>query len=124
MTSQQTRHSRSVGSADGYIVLFNEEAKEIPAEGKLTYPMEEGQSYKVAFARKYGEGWGSVTQYKNGNAIKGASLLCNVNYSETIVLTKITAAQNEVAPSYHISTRLYSLAVVFAATIIYIVLYP
>ena len=35
----------------------------------------------------------------------------------TIILTKITAAQNEVALSYHGMRDLYFLAVIFAATI-------
>ena len=35
----------------------------------------------------------------------------------SILLTKTTAAQNEVAPSYHIVSGLYFLAVVFVATI-------
>ena len=37
----------------------------------------------------------------------------------TILLTKTTAAQNEVALSYHRVRGLYFLAVVFATTVIY-----
>ena len=39
------------------------------------------------------------------------------NEHRNILLTKITAAQNEVAHSYHSVRGLYFLAVVFAATI-------
>ena len=39
-------------------------------------------------------------------------------YYDTILLTKTTAAQNEVALSYHRVRGLYFLAVVFVATIL------
>ena len=35
----------------------------------------------------------------------------------TIILTKIAAAQNEVAPSYHRARGLYCLVVIYAATL-------
>ena len=38
---------------------------------------------------------------------------------KSIVLTKITAAQNEVALSYHSVRRLYFLPVIFVVTILY-----
>ena len=43
--------------------------------------------------------------------------MCCVATATTILLTKTTAAQNEVALSYHGMRGLYFLAVVFASTI-------
>ena len=46
----------------------------------------------------------------------------NINYANTILLTKITATQNEVALSYHKVRGQYFMAVIFIATILVIAL--
>ena len=53
--------------------------------------------------------------------LKAMSWFCRIY---TIILTKTTAAQIEVALSYHRVRGLYFMAVIFAATIKFILLHP
>ena len=45
-------------------------------------------------------------------------MLLKITKNETLLLTKITAAQNEVTLSHHGVSELYSMAVISAATIL------